>query len=88
MMTDERLKELIPDIEGLHVTNVRYSDAYFYKAYETSEVEQQGENLRKAVKALMTFADEACENPYDCKCAYCNLVITIEQITGKKYSEI
>lgn len=83
-MTNDRLKEMIPDVCVYALYTGRYIT-------DVEKVQQQTENLRKAVKALIDILypekaigsisedihriDKLCKE-------------TIEQITGKKYAEI
>lgn len=55
-MTEERLKELVPDVETTHGRD--------YKPYDQKVVQKQTEDFRKAVKALIPFM----KTKYNCAC--------------------
>ena len=72
---DEKLKELIPDID-------QESIPYGYYGCDIRDVQQQTENLRKAVKVMTKYlSSRTNENVF-------MMVAALETITGKKYEEI
>jgi hypothetical protein len=84
-MTDERMKELIPDIEY-------YNGGNGFMQPDTEQIRQQTENLRKAVKALEKIIDNIESTPghssmvesEDAREENWNIAYdAIEQITGK-----
>jgi len=77
---NEKLKELIPDID-------QESIPYGYYGCDIRDVQQQTENLRKAVKALIEVTNEGGKREMPEDFPWCFVTI-IEQITGKKYEEI
>jgi hypothetical protein len=79
-MTDERLKELVPDVDK--------EDFFGANIWDEDQIQQQTENLKKAVKALIEICDdlnESCGGRGQIEDIYNPL---LEQITGTKYEEI
>jgi len=74
-MTDDKLKELIKPIEPLNGSTSNKG------VFRTEEVQQQTENLRKAVKALIEAENAIFSNDTTLKCSVQKMVTdTIEII--------
>ena len=75
-LTEEGLAELIPAIGIKNGSNIEYY-------LSTGIIQKQTDDLRKAIKGLLNVY--ACDNTAVRKMRISSV---IEQITGKKYSEI